>query len=141
MRMTRELDRALFAGFSRPVLEAMLTYPWPGNVRELKNVVERAVYRLAEPDEPIETIEFDPFESPWRPAGPNREPRQLPDPARETVDLRGWLDAQEKRLAEIALTASDGHQGKAAERLGLSYDQFRGILRKHGIVRSQKALQ
>ncbi|WP_376690348.1 phage shock protein operon transcriptional activator [Wenzhouxiangella sp. EGI_FJ10409] len=141
MRMTRELERELFAGFARPVLEAMLAYPWPGNVRELKNVVERSVYRLSEPDQPVETIEFDPFASPWRPAGPAQDAARLPDPALEPVDLRGWLDEQEKRLAEIALAASDGHQGKAAERLKLSYDQFRGILRKHGLVRSQKEAQ
>ncbi len=32
--------------------------------RELKNVVERAVYRSENPDEPIDQIIFDPFESP-----------------------------------------------------------------------------
>ncbi len=141
MRMTRELDRELFAGFRRPVLEAMLAHPWPGNVRELKNVVERAVYRLADPDRPVENIDLDPFESPWRPAGPNRATPRLPDPSREPVDLRAWLDEEERRLAEIALSASDGHQGRAAERLGLSYDQFRGILRKHEMVRGRKAPQ
>ncbi|WP_376695263.1 phage shock protein operon transcriptional activator [Wenzhouxiangella sp. EGI_FJ10305] len=133
MRMSRELGRELFAGFSRPVLEAMLVHPWPGNVRELKNVVERAVYRLGDPEQPVETIEFDPFNSPWRPSRSADEPGSLPDPAREPIDLRSWLDAQEKRLTEAALSAVAGHRGKAAERLGLSYDQLRGILRKHGI--------
>ncbi|RFF28315.1 MULTISPECIES: phage shock protein operon transcriptional activator [unclassified Wenzhouxiangella] len=135
MRMSRELGRELFAGFSRPVLEAMLVHPWPGNVRELKNVVERAVYRLDEPEAPVGTIEFDPFDSPWRPTRPTDGPEQLPDPAREPIDLRAWLDAQEKRLTEAALAATGGHRGKAAERLGLSYDQLRGILRKHDIGR------
>lgn len=139
MRMTRELGRDLFAGFSRAVLEAMLAYGWPGNVRELKNVVERAVYRLSEPDQPVETIDFDPFASPWRPVESAHGEARLPDPARQRIDLRGWLDEQEKRLAEAALAASDGHQGKAAERLALSYDQFRGILRKHGIPGGKKA--
>ncbi|HSH26182.1 MAG TPA: helix-turn-helix domain-containing protein, partial [Wenzhouxiangella sp.] len=78
-------------------------------------------------------IEFDPFASPWRPhTGRDRNDR-LPNPARENIDLRAWLDRQEKRLTEAALAATGGHQGKAAEKLGLSYDQLRGIIRKHGI--------
>ena len=135
MRMTRELGRELFAGFAPAVVDAMLAHAWPGNVRELKNVVERAVYRLSEADVPIETIEFDPFASPWRPLRPSGDADKIPDPAVEPIDLRAWLDAQEKRLTEAALAAAGGHQGKAAERLGLSYDQLRGILRKHGIGR------
>ncbi|NBB91634.1 MAG: phage shock protein operon transcriptional activator [Gammaproteobacteria bacterium] len=141
MRMTRELGRELFAGFGEAAIAAMLDQPWPGNVRELKNVVERAVYRLPEPQAPVDEIEFDPFASPWRPGRPSGARDRLPDPAHEPVDLRAWLDAQEKRLVEAALKASGSHQGKAAERLGLSYDQLRGILRKHGIGRGRTATQ
>jgi psp operon transcriptional activator len=39
----------------------------------------------------------------------------------------------ERRLIDEALRAADDHQGKAAERLDLSYHQFRGLLRKHGL--------
>lgn len=133
IRMTQELGRELFAGFSTVMVEAMHDYPWPGNVRELKNVVERAVYRTGNPAEPIESINFDPFESPWRPVATPSTTADRPDPARENMDLRAWLDGEEKRLVQAALDASDKHQGRAAERLGLSYDQLRGILRKHGI--------
>lgn len=135
MRMTRELGRKLFAGFSPAAIDAMLAHAWPGNVRELKNVVERAVYRLAEPEAPVETIEFDPFASPWRPGGAADRDDRLPDPEQENIDLRAWLDEQEKRLTEAALAAAGGHQTRAAEKLGLSYDQLRGIIRKHGIGR------
>lgn len=135
MRMTRELRRELFAGFAPAVVDAMLSHAWPGNVRELKNVIERAVYRLPEADAPVETIEFDPFASPWRPEHSSGGAKRLPDPAKERVDLRAWLDEQEKSLTMAALAAAGGHQGKAAERLGLSYDQLRGILRKHGLNR------
>lgn len=67
MRMTRELDRELFAGFSPAAVDALLDHPWPGNVRELRNVVERAVYRLEDPSDPLTRLQFDPFASPWRP--------------------------------------------------------------------------
>ncbi len=135
MRMSRELGHELFAGFGRPVVEQMLRYRWPGNVRELKNVVERAVYRHDDPEEPIRQLILDPFHSPWRPVSGGEENHRstLPDPARETLDLRAWLNEQEKSLVERALETCQGHQARAAERLCLSYDQLRGILRKHGL--------
>jgi len=133
MRMTRELDRELFAGFSPAAVDALLDHPWPGNVRELRNVVERAVYRLEDPSDPLTRLQFDPFASPWRPdpGHGNTDGQAPPDPAHEALDLRAWLNEQEKRLVERALSASGGHQRKAARQLGLTYDQMRGILRKH----------
>lgn len=135
MRMTRELGREVFAGFTSASRELMLSHDWPGNIRQLKNVIERAVYRHDEPDNPVAHIQFDPFESPWRPnqnpprqsAGAGSHSHGLPD------DLRGFLDETEKNLVLKALQLCDQQQTKAAERLGLSYDQLRGILRKHNI--------
>jgi psp operon transcriptional activator len=34
-------------------------------------------------------------------------------------------------LIDAALSAHDGHQGKAAETLCLTYHQLRGLLKKH----------
>ena len=139
IKMSRELDRELFSGFSSDAKEMLLSHRWPGNVRELKNVVERAVYRLDSPDDLIPELQFDPFASPWR-------PRQTPAISREShvapgqvqaedlpLDLRQHLDEEEKRLVTIALERTGGHQGKAAKLLKLTYDQLRGILRKHGL--------
>ena len=75
--MSAELGREMFAGFSPPAREALRRYPWPGNVRELKNVVERCVYR-AEADEPVGTIVFDPFDSPYRPSSHPVGPTAVP---------------------------------------------------------------
>jgi len=129
IRISRELGRALFAGFSTEVRRRLLEHAWPGNIRELKNVVERAVYQLDEPDLPIKTLVFDPFDSPWR---PRRAPEATgPAPARLPDDLRAWLDEQERSLVMRALSESGGDRSRAAKRLGLTYDQLRGILRKH----------
>jgi psp operon transcriptional activator len=51
-------------------------------VRELKNVIERAIYRATDLDEPIDEIVFDPFASPWRPVGSlaPAAPTQTPPP-------------------------------------------------------------
>ncbi|HKL51910.1 MAG TPA: phage shock protein operon transcriptional activator [Wenzhouxiangellaceae bacterium] len=133
IRMSRELGRELFAGFSDETLRLLQQYAWPGNVRELKNAVERAVYRHEMPDKPIQNLHLDPFESPWRPsAAPATDLGDgLDGPARLPNDLRGWLDMQEKAIVERALSTSGGSRKRAAKRLGLSYDQLRGIIRKH----------
>ena len=92
--MAHDLGWRDFPGFSREALAALLAWPWPGNVRELKNVVERAVYRAARADRTIAEVQFDPFDSPYRPA-PRRStahpaPRCRPAPGgtRVTGDLR-----------------------------------------------------
>jgi psp operon transcriptional activator len=66
-QMALEQEWLQFPGYTDEVIEAMLGYRWPGNIRELKNVVERAVYRAWDGEEPISEIVFDPFESPYRP--------------------------------------------------------------------------
>jgi len=131
MRMSRELGRSLFAGFDPAITARLLDHPWPGNVRELKNVVERTIYRHEAADEPVSDIVLDPFDSPWRPASQTAPKAQIPD---LPLDLRDHLNQQEKALAQRALDLSRGHQGQAAELLGLTYDQLRGILRKHGLA-------
>jgi len=135
MRISGELGHELFAGFSRQVLDQMLSYAWPGNVRELKNAVERAVYRHDDPHKPVRQLVLDPFESPWRPRSESgaADLQTNADPAAHTMDLRAWLNEQEKNLVGRALDACQGHQGRAADRLSLSYDQLRGIMRKHGL--------
>ena len=49
------------------------------------------------------------------------------------LDLRAHLDGVEKALAAAALARHGGNQRRAAEALSLSYDQMRGIVRKHGL--------
>lgn len=125
VRMSRELDREAVPEFSPEVRERMRSYPWPGNIRELKNAVERAVYR--DDAAVIENLALDPFENPWEaPDTPAEAPEILfPD------DLRGALNEMERRWLTVALEQANGHQGRAADSLGLSYDQFRGLYRKH----------
>ncbi|MBZ6380073.1 phage shock protein operon transcriptional activator [Pacificimonas flava] len=74
-RMAVEMGWDIFPGFSAEAERQLVDYDWPGNVRELKNVVERAVYSWDAPDEAIERLRFDPFESPWRPAEEMGEPK------------------------------------------------------------------
>ncbi|MGF1462749.1 MAG: phage shock protein operon transcriptional activator [Maricaulaceae bacterium] len=142
--MANELGEMDFQGFSAPVLAELQRHDWPGNVRELKNTVERAVYRaLADPDrrgKPIDALTLDPFESAFRPAkpplSPTAEPTAAAPLAPRPLDEMAFAEQVadfERQLVEAALSQETGHQGRAADRLGLSYHQFRGLLKKHGV--------
>ncbi|MCJ9428282.1 phage shock protein operon transcriptional activator [Kordiimonas marina] len=143
--MARELEWLQFPGFSDDALQAMLAYHWPGNVRELKNVVERALYCAWDGEEPVSHIVFDPFESPFRPKAAIKPVKEesaatgTPAPVTpalptEPFDLRNDAAAYEKKLYETALEACRFNQRAAAGYTGLSYDQFRHGLRKHGLL-------
>ena len=140
-RMATELRWEEWPGFSDAAMRALEDYAWPGNVRELRNVVERAVYRWDNWDLPIGHIVFDPFDSPWKPAAqvPVATASQVPAPATAPAfdsvsDLRAAVDAHEKAILEHALGRSRYNQRQTAKALGLSYDQLRHCLRKHGLL-------
>src|SRR3546814_1567971 len=82
--MALELAWNQCPGFSTPAASRLLSYDWPGNVRELRNVVERAVYRWEDPERPVDAVQFDPFESPWRPLLNDDKPA-LTEPERRAV--------------------------------------------------------
>jgi psp operon transcriptional activator len=135
---TAELRRPFFPGFTERAVEALLAWPWPGNVRELKNAVERSIYRAAEPEQPVDGIHFDPFGQPHRAVLPERLETDQAGEGTTTqpsfpLDFRAAVDGFEQRLLARALRAAEGNRRVAADSLELSYDQLRGLLRKHGI--------
>jgi len=139
--ITSELKREYFAGFSRDVLEQLTEYAWPGNVRELKNTVERSIYRHQEPTEPVTELFFDPFESSYASDSPSGSVSdsdsaveiQSDMPAQWPTDFRAAVSSLETRMLTAALERAQFKQTAAAELLELSYHQFRGLLRKHGV--------
>ncbi|MFK8041315.1 phage shock protein operon transcriptional activator [Congregibacter sp.] len=157
VQMSAELSWEQFPGFAPNVLLQLREYAWPGNVRELKNVVERSLHRWADQDSPVAELIIDPFESPWSES--TDEQQRLPDPivaalvqagtdlqapaaatASEDLNpavknLRERVDAYERLLVATALEQHDGNQRRAAEALELSYDQLRGLVRKHKLGR------
>jgi psp operon transcriptional activator len=137
--MSRELGNDGFAGFTARAQAALAAHPWPGNVRELRNVVERAVNRaLADPgqaERPLDAIPFDAFASPFRPpaeAAPLRVGTPEPDDA--PGDFAGRVRSYEAALLREALATSRFNQRRAAQALGLTYDQLRHYLKKHAIA-------
>ncbi len=129
-----------FPGFAPSVLAAIEAHDWPGNVRELRNFAERLAHRalLTAPLDPVrfDPAALDPFASPWRPKAPGNSP----DTARKSSDLDRTgtgnfsesVRVFELSLLDEAMARAQGHQGRAAEALGLTYHQLRGLLKKHG---------
>jgi psp operon transcriptional activator len=85
----------------------------------------------------IEEIVFDPF---GPTPEPELEPRDHPPPSSPTPQdelaqtFQETIRQTERRLVKAALERTRYNQRRAAETLGLSYDQFRGLLKKHGGV-------
>lgn len=121
--------------FTEGAEKALLEYQWPGNVRELKNVIERAVYRTE--DGVIDCFEFNPFCNPFSDEKANAveektvEGKALKYFEYDLMELSRAHDELDISFISRALDASGGNQKLAAEKMGITYDQFRGLYRKH----------
>jgi psp operon transcriptional activator len=136
VKMSGELGLELFQGFNETAKNLLMSYAWPGNVRELKNVVERAVYSALGDDGEIFEINFDPFESPWRPGG------EVDSAAVDSAinfptaayDFKENIQNREIELLKAALEQCRFNQKKTADFLGMTYHQLRGYLRKYELT-------
>jgi transcriptional regulator with PAS, ATPase and Fis domain len=113
-----------FDGFDRDAENRLLGYSWPGNVRELRNVIERAM--ILERGRTITTSAL------------------VLEGVGTTAVMEGGsgadfpngivpLDQLEVEMLRRALAASGNNQTRAAELLGISRDQLRYRLKKHGL--------
>lgn len=156
-RMAAEIGWEGWPGFAPHVAKQLEDYAWPGNVRELRNVVERAIYRWDNDAEPVAYVQFDPFDSPWKPAskpagnsgasapattaeGAAANGAANPAPLADIDlidDLREAVDAHERTIVEHALGKHRWNQRQTAVALGLTYDQLRHCIKKHGLADDQ----
>jgi DNA-binding NtrC family response regulator len=94
-------------GIPPTTMQRLMEYEWPGNVRELENFIERSVIMHAG----AKTIPFDPAEGLYR----RREHDLL-----KTARTERWnLDRLEREYILAVLDEVAGHQGRAAEVLGI----------------------
>jgi psp operon transcriptional activator len=142
-RMTAELKRDYFAGFSPAASEVLLAHDWPGNVRELRNAVERSVCRMPRPDRPLETVVIDPFGVHDSPSpsgteagggGRGSKPTEEATHVTSAANFRAAVRDFEASLLRQALSDARFNQRRAADALGLTYDQFRHLLRTHSLL-------
>jgi len=150
--MAFELGRDEIPKISSHALKALESYIWPGNIRELKNVIERAVYKSY--SDKIKEISFNPFNNPFgdaledvRLGKEKKKDESFQDPkvidessSNEPINVmdeilkkpfKQALGELEFYLISKALKECRFNQKNAAKRLGLSYDQFRGIKKKY----------
>ncbi|WP_375427719.1 phage shock protein operon transcriptional activator [uncultured Sphingomonas sp.] len=148
-RMAAELGWGTWPGFGPDAIRTLGGHDWPGNVRELRNVVERATYRW-DREEPIDRIEIDPFDSPYRPGAGARtgatptQPDAVGETARDDApivacetgpsDFKSQVARFESDLLSRALAEHRFNQRATALALGLTYDQLRHALRRHELV-------
>ena len=125
-RMTAELARPYFAGFTQSAMTVLIGHTWPGNVRELRNVIERSVCRLTRPEQRLDDVVIDPFPRPSASA-----PAAAVPAAQAGDGFRSQIRRHEAQLLQDALAGARFNQKRAAASLGLSYDQFRRLLRAH----------
>lgn len=144
-KMSLECDLDSLPEFSEEIIDKLLSYDWPGNVRELKNVIERAVY--SSDSEIIEKIVLDPFNNPFKNKNETKEEivEEVIRVEEEIVqEKNSSIETQELVLGDYlinkqnfdlqylkqALIEANNNQRQAAQLLGLSYDQLRGLYRK-----------
>lgn len=127
-RFSREMGKPL-QGFTPDASAALMAYPWPGNVRELENAVERAV--AFETSERIRPETLGEQLCTGRPAtsmAGKRQDEALPPTG---FNLEQHLQEIERTHLERALKQAGGVQVRAADLLGLSFRQFRYLVKKY----------
>jgi psp operon transcriptional activator len=140
-RMSFELGRDEVVTFDEHIVKSFEEHDWKGNIRELKNVVERAVYRSDSGD--IDSVVFNPFINPYPLAGSddqnveesgcekNDTGEENKIVSEEGVPYKEAIHRFEVSFLRDALEKAHHNQRKAASSMGLTYDQFRGKVRKY----------
>jgi two-component system response regulator PilR (NtrC family) len=127
-KFTREMGKSI-QGFAVDATTALCAYGWPGNVRELENVVERAVALEQEQFITAQTLGDH-----LRDARPAQTQRVREDAFPEAgFNLEQHLQEIERAHVERALKQAGGVQVRAADLLGLSFRQFRYLVKKYSL--------
>ncbi len=113
-QLHREIPNLEPKQFTSSAIKELTAYHWPGNIRQLKNVIERLY--ISDEDGVIHASEL-PIEI------------TSVDPIRGNFYER--VKAYEKNLLLTALKDCQGNQRAAAQKLGMSYDQFRHYYKKY----------
>jgi DNA-binding NtrC family response regulator len=88
--------------FSPAAIEVLEKHSWPGNIRELRNVVIRAAVMILGDEIRAEDLPLHQIQ--------REEPRAV----------AGSLESMERKMIFDALDSTNGHQQKAAAKLGIS---------------------
>jgi two-component system response regulator PilR (NtrC family) len=131
-RFAQQMKKEVQA-ISGAAMACLRSYSWPGNVRELENAIERAVALERTP-----AVLPDSLPEAVRAASGITSPATPVQPAEERklaggFDLEQHVQGIEREYIMEALRRSNGVKKNAAELLGLSFRQFRYLLKKYNI--------
>jgi two-component system response regulator PilR (NtrC family) len=119
-------------GISGAALGCLRAYAWPGNVRELENAMERAVALEKTP-----SILPESLPETVRAASASvttASPQAGADDLLEAgFDLEQHVQGIEREYIAEALKRANGVKKNAAELLGLSFRQFRYLMKKYDV--------
>jgi DNA-binding NtrC family response regulator len=107
--------------FADEAIEKLMGHDWPGNVRELEHVVERACAEHDVPELKAKHVVIKPVKG----------LKTAPAGKKEICSIRDM----EKEVIENALEHFDGHQERAAERLGITSRTLRNKIKRYEIGR------
>jgi two-component system response regulator PilR (NtrC family) len=120
------------SGISGAALASLRSYPWPGNVRELENAMERAVALERTPAILPESLPESVRDAAGA-AAASMAAASAEDLLEAGFDLEQHVQGIEKEYIAEALRRANGVKKNAAELLGLSFRQFRYLLKKYEI--------
>jgi DNA-binding NtrC family response regulator len=104
--------------FAEEAYRALLAHPWPGNIRELRNLVTKAAVFAPGPAVGAEDL------------GLSAQPPARCDLPAQTGTVN--LEVLERRAIFRALDETSGHQGRAADLLGISVRTLSRKLSQYG---------
>jgi two-component system, NtrC family, response regulator PilR len=121
------------AGISGGAVACLRSYTWPGNVRELENAMERAVALERTPAVLPESLPDAVRESAGAAAAVAVAAASADDRLEAGFDLEQHVQGIEREYIAEALRRANGVKKNAAELLGLSFRQFRYLLKKYDV--------
>ena len=130
------------AELSHAALQALQSYAWPGNIRELENVLQYALLVCREQHIRPEDLRF----ASVRLTGPVRALTTGIEDAEQALERafdqlfnlpnEHLWQTVEGRLLQQALRRCEGNQVRTAQRLGISRNVLRTLLKHHGLLSS-----
>lgn len=113
-------------------LEHLTRYPWPGNIREFKNMVERIMIMVQDPEVTPQDLPYDILHY-----TPQDKEIEAPSPKTHTLPLKEARGVFEKQLIAERLERFNGNVTKTAADLGIERSHLYRKMKAYGLHSSE----